>query len=176
MPSNLGRIVGSRILSGTATTSADMKSAFQYQTGRKALDGDLYISTTNKCIYQYSASSDLFTVKVDIASMCAGVDVIETGQLSYISWDKIKDYQIVIAYGFKDGLSMPNQLCFCFIPDQLQIRSSDADLQVLAMAGSVNWTYPLRIQRNTNGNIYWYSGYDYSGNTTFYVTKIVGVR
>lgn len=176
MPSNLGRIVGSRILSGTATTSADMKSAFQYQTGRKALDGDIYISTTDKCIYQYSDSSDLFTVKVNIASMCSGVEIIGTGQLSYIPYSKLQNYQIVIAYGFKDGIASPNQFCFCFIPDQLQVRNADADLQVVAMAGSANWTYPLRIQRKENGNVYWYSGEAYSGNTTFYVTKIVGVR
>ena len=174
MPSNLGRIVGSRILSGAETTSAAMKSAFQYQTGRKALDGDLYISTTNKCIYQYSASSDLFTVKVDIASMCAGVDVIETGQLSYISYSKLQDYQIVIAYGFKDGIGAPNQFCFCLIPDQLNVNGQD--LQLTVTAGPSDWVYHLMLSRNSDGNVYWWSDYDYSGNTTFYVTKIVGIK
>lgn len=174
MPSNLGRIVGSRILSGTETTSAGMKTAFQNITGRKALDGDTYISTTNNCIYVYSGTSDAFNLVVDISSLSGRVDVIETGQLTHIAYSKLQAYQVVVMYGFRDGLGAPNQFCLCFIPDQLTVNGED--LQFTVSAGPSDWVYHLMLKRNSDGNVYWWSDYDYSGNTTFYVTKIVGVK
>ena len=77
-------------------------------------------------------------------------------------------------YGYKDNIDAPNQFCFCFMPDQL--TSDGEDLQFFTEAGSNFWQYPLRVKRHSDGYVYWYSGYDFYGNTTFFVTKIVGVR
>ena len=77
-------------------------------------------------------------------------------------------------YGFRDGLGAPNQFCFCIIPDQL--NTGGEDLQFTVAAGPSDWVYHLMLKRETDGNVWWWSDYDYSGNTTFYVTKVVGVK
>ena len=103
-----------------------------------------------------------------------GCHVIETGALVKKRYSEISDYKIVFLYGYKDNIDAPNQFCFCFMPDQLQVDGED--LQFYTEAGSNYWQYPIRVKRHSDGYVYWYSGYDYFGNTTFYVTKIVGVR
>ena len=105
------------------------------------------------------------------ANVCV---VIETGALVKKLYSDLSPYKLIICYGYRDALNAPNQFCFCFMPDQLQVNGED--LQFLAMAGSSNWQYPLRVKRHSDGYVYWYSGYDYSGNTTFFVTKILGVK
>ena len=102
------------------------------------------------------------------------VEVVETGALVKKLYNDIKDYKLVFCYGYRDALSAPNQFMFAFMPDQLQVNGED--LQFLAMAGPSNWQYPVRVKRHSDGYVYWYSGYDYSGNTVFFVTKIVGVK
>ena len=100
--------------------------------------------------------------------------VIETGALVKKLYNDIKDYKLIFCYGYRDALSAPNQFMFAFMPDQLQVNGED--LQFLAMAGPSNWEYPIRVKRNSDGYVYWWSAYDYGGNTTFFVTKIVGIR
>ena len=100
--------------------------------------------------------------------------VLETGALVKKLYSEISPYKLIFMYGYRDALNAPNQFMFCFMPDQLQIDGED--LQFLAMAGSSNWEYPIRVKRNSDGYVYWWSAYDYGGNTTFYVTKIVGVK
>ena len=101
-------------------------------------------------------------------------EVVETGALVKKLYSDISQYKLVFCYGYRDALNAPNQFCFCFMPDQLQVDGED--LQFYAIAGSSNWAYPIRVKRNSDGYVYWWSAYDYSGNTTFFVTKIVGVK
>ena len=100
--------------------------------------------------------------------------VIETGALVKKRYNQLSGYSIVFCYGYRDALSAPNQFMFAFMPDQLQVDGED--LQFYAIAGPSNWEYPIRVKRNSDGYVYWWSAYDYGGNTTFYVTKIVGVK
>ena len=101
-------------------------------------------------------------------------EVLETGALVKKLYSELSGYKLIFCYGYRDALSAPNQFMFAFMPDQLQVNGED--LQFLAMAGPNNWQYPIRVKRNSDGYVYWYSGYDYGGNTTFFVTKIVGVK
>lgn len=106
-----------------------------------------------------------------VASRC---EVVETGALVKKLYSEISMYKLVFLYGYRDALNAPNQFMFAFMPDELVVDGED--LQFYAIAGSSNWEYPLRIKRHSDGYVYWWSAYDYSGNTRFYVTKIVGVR
>ena len=102
------------------------------------------------------------------------VEVVETGALVKKLYADILPYKIVFFYGYKDGIGAPNQFCFSFMPDQLNVDGED--LVFLATAGPNYWQYPLKIKRTSDGYVYWWSAYDYGGNNTFYVTKILGVR
>ena len=102
------------------------------------------------------------------------VDVLETGKLVKKLYSEMSSYKIIFCYGYRDALDAPNQFMFAFMPDQLQVNGED--LQFLTMAGSNNWQYPVKIKRHSDGYVYWWSAYDYSGNTTFFVTKVVGVK
>lgn len=102
------------------------------------------------------------------------VEVVETGALVKKLYSEISQYKLVFLYGYRDALDAPNQFMFAFMPDQLQVDGED--LQFLAQAGSNNWQYPIRIKRHSDGYVYWWSAYDYGGNTRFYVTKIIGVK
>lgn len=101
-------------------------------------------------------------------------EVVETGALIKKLYSEISQYKLVFFYGYRDALDAPNQFMFMIMPDQLSVDGED--LQFLAQAGSSNWQYPIRIKRHSDGYVYWWSAYDYGGNTTFYVTKIIGVR
>ena len=114
------------------------------------------------------------TISGSTISANSRVDVIETGALVKKLYSDLSPYKLIFCYGYRDALSAPNQFMFAFMPDQLQVNGED--LQFLAMAGPSNWQYPVRIKRHSDGYVYWWSGFDYSGNTTFYVTKIVGVK
>lgn len=105
------------------------------------------------------------------ATVC---EVVETGALVKKLYSEISQYKLVFCYGYRDALNAPNQFMFAFMPDQLDVNGED--LQFYTLAGSSNWEYPVRIKRHSDGYVYWYSGYDYSGNTVFYVTKILGVK
>ena len=100
--------------------------------------------------------------------------VIETGALVKKLYSDLSPYKLVFCYGYRDALNAPNQFMFAFMPDQLQVDGED--LQFYAIAGSSNWEYPIKVKRSSDGYVYWWSAYDYGGNTTFYVTKIVGVK
>ena len=104
----------------------------------------------------------------------SGSEVVETGKLVKKLYSDLSPYKLIFMYGYRDALSAPNQFCFCFMPDQLQVDGED--LQFYTIAGPSNWEYPIRLKRHSDGYVYWWSAYDYSGNTTFYVTKIVGVK
>ena len=101
-------------------------------------------------------------------------EVVETGKLIKKLYSEISQYKLVFCYGYRDALNAPNQFMFAFIPDQLQVDGED--LQFYTIAGSSNWAYPIKVKRSSDGYVYWWSSYDYSGNTTFFVTKIVGVK
>lgn len=100
--------------------------------------------------------------------------VIETGALIKKLYSDLSPYKLIFCYGYRDALNAPNQFMFAFMPDQLSVDGED--LQFLTMAGSTNWQYPIKVKRSSDGYVYWWSAYDYGGNTTFFVTKIVGIK
>ena len=100
--------------------------------------------------------------------------VLETGALVKKLYSELSGYKLIFCYGYRDALNAPNQTMFAFMPDQLEVNGED--FQAYALAGSSNWEYPIRVKRHSDGYVYWYSGYDYGGNTTFFVTKVIGVR
>ena len=101
-------------------------------------------------------------------------EVVETGALVKKLYSEISGYKLIFCYGYRAARNAPNQTMFAFMPDQLEVNGED--YQAYAIAGSSNWEYPIRVKRHSDGYVYWYSGYDYGGNTTFFVTKIVGVK
>lgn len=140
----------------------------------------LILTSTVSCgfIYQIEIDTEALTWTETSKRLQGTTDevavVIETGALVKKLYSEISDYKLIFMYGYRDALNAPNQFMFAFMPDQLQIDGED--LQFLTIAGSSNWEYPIRVKRNSDGYVYWWSAYDYGGNTTFYVTKIVGIR
>ena len=152
-------------LSGNGKGSTTVRSIISDQTKYHRYQSALESGTTIKTIEGISL---LGSGNINIC------EVIETGALVKKLYNDIKDYKLIFCYGYRDALSAPNQFMFAFMPDQLQVDGED--LQFLAMAGPSNWQYPIRVKRNSDGYVYWWSAYDYGGNTTFFVTKILGVR
>ena len=127
---------------------------------------ELDINTSN---YSWTESAKTLQGTTDSVAV-----TIETGALVKKLYSDLSPFKLIFCYGYRDALSAPNQFMFAFMPDQLQVNGED--LQFVAMAGPSNWEYPVRVKRHSDGYVYWWSAFDYGGNTTFFVTKIVGIR
>lgn len=109
----------------------------------------------------------------EISNSKADCEVIAEGAFRSYSFAELSKYKFVIIYGYKDGVAAPNQACIPLIPDQL---SNQTLLQYVCVALSTVWEYRLQMNIGNDGNVYWFTDIDYSGNNQFVATKIVGVK
>lgn len=103
----------------------------------------------------------------------AECEVIAVGAFRSYSYSVLSQYKFVIIYGYKDGVASPNQTCICLIPDQL---SHETHIQYVCAALPTTWEYRLQMNICGDGNVYWFTDIEYSGNNQFVATKIVGVK
>lgn len=99
----------------------------------------------------------------------------EGGITTGIAYSDIQDYEVIIIYGYKNNIAVPNQICFPIIVNQLNSSSeSNFLVNASALSGTSNWQY--RILFNLSNNVLtWKTDLDSSGNTEFIITKIVGL-
>lgn len=109
----------------------------------------------------------------ELSTSKAECEVIAVGAFRNYSYSVLSQYKFVIIYGYKDGVDAPNQVCIPLIPDQL---SNQTLLQYVCSALSTVWEYRLQMNVGGDGNVYWFTDIDYSGNNQFVATKIVGVK
>lgn len=132
-----------------------------------AISNDSYYT----CIISWDSTSNSW-----IRKPFGGPHVLGTGALVKMKYSELKDYKIIFCYGYRDAKNAPNQCMFMFMPDKLVIDSED--YVHLTQAGSDNWVYPIQVKRSNDGYVYWWSRYGCgtdNSNTTFYVTRILGV-
>lgn len=109
----------------------------------------------------------------ELSTSKAECEVIAVGAFRLYSYSVLSQYKFVIIYGYKDGVDAPNQVCIPLIPDQL---SNQTLLQYVCSALSTAWEYRLQMNIDGDGNVYWFTDIEYSGNNQFVATKIVGVK
>lgn len=109
----------------------------------------------------------------ELSTSKAECEVIAVGAFRSYSFAELRKYKFVIIYGYKDGVAAPNQVCIPLIPDQL---SNQTLLQYVCAALSTVWEYRLQMNVGGDGNVYWFTDIEYSGNNQFVATKIVGVK
>lgn len=99
----------------------------------------------------------------------------EGGITTGIAYSDIQDYEVIIIYGYKNNIAAPNQICFPIIVNQLNSSSeSNFLVNASALSGTSNWQY--RILFNLSNNVLtWKTDLDFSGNSEFVITKIVGL-
>lgn len=102
--------------------------------------------------------------------------LIASGSLTQIAWSQLSPYRLVVFSGYKSGIGTPNKTSF--ILDTTSLAAGEKAIFTLsALEGSSNWSYRVVVERNAlDGNCYWWSDLDYSGNTVWTASNIFGIK
>ena len=98
-----------------------------------------------------------------------------------VPWDLVKDYKLIFIHGYKENVDLPNQVSFVLLPECIPESPYESAEYVRISARASHsgaqsgWQYGIIVKR-WYGKLFFYTDIDYSGNTRFIVSKILGAK
>lgn len=98
------------------------------------------------------------------------IKIVFTGNQDGIPISLINDYLFIIISGYKQNIAGPNQTCVVLSKDNITNYSLYSSRQI-----ANGWEYILKLDVRY-GNLYLYTEPDYSTDTKFMITNVIGVK
>ncbi len=100
----------------------------------------------------------------------ATISTVFSGDQNGIPMSLINDYLFIIVSGYKQNIGGPNQTSVVLTKNNITYYSLYSSRQI-----ANGWEYILKLDVKSN-NLYLYTEPEYSGNTIFMITNVIGVK